>query len=127
MLVQVPSTRRDVRHRIRRGSASVELPHPRVPGTRVTGRLYVLSVAGFAFELEADPEAFRPGELIPRVDLRVGDCLLQGELAVRDVRDVGGGRIEVGCLFYPTAHDEERWSALIAGIEVAMRQEEAAS
>lgn len=116
-----PSTRRDQRLPVRRGSSSVELPHPLGAGRILRGELTLISVSGLAFEVEADAGAFAPGTGLAGVAVRVGHCVLSGKVQVRASKPVGDGtRAEVGCLFVPDSLEtERRWMAVVAGIEAA--------
>ena len=93
---------------------AVELPPP---GGR--GSLVSMSVAGFSFQIDADPAAFEEGVTIENVELQIGECLLEGDVKVCNTRRTAPDRIEVGCMFFPTMRDEDRWRTLLAGIEVA--------
>lgn len=119
MNTAIQSTRRDVRHDLRQGLGSIELaPSPAAPGG-VSGALRRISVAGLCFRVERDAPWLRPGALIPGVQVRVGECVLDGEIRVRSVVPDRRG-VEVGCLFHPSDdRTEERLMALIAGLNAA--------
>ena len=77
-----------------------------------------VSVAGLAFQVEGSLNSFRPGCGIDGVSVRFGGCRIHGDLVVRNSNPLDDGRIEVGCLFYPTAKDEDRWMTLLTGIDI---------
>jgi hypothetical protein len=82
----------------------------RAPLTRI-------SVAGFAFEIEGSTH-LRPQTTLQGLKLHIGRCVLEGQGVVRSVATVDGGRTEVGCLFHPeSSESEDRWTAVVAGIE----------
>jgi hypothetical protein len=96
----------------------VEFADPCGTGTRARGELVIASAAGIAFHIEGAPEQYAPGTPLDCATLQVGQCIFEGEAVVRNVRPVDAGRIEVGCLFYPAVHEEDRWMTLLAGIEL---------
>ena len=112
------TTRRDPRLVLRRGSAAIEFADPRSGGTRVAGDLVSVNVAGLSFEIGGDA-GLEPGQDLGEVVLRVGPCLLRGDLVIRDSHAVDTGRYEIGGLFYPCLQDEDRWMTLLAGVEAA--------
>ncbi|MCP3982310.1 MAG: hypothetical protein GY716_23655 [bacterium] len=120
MTLTPPSTRRDPRFNLKRGSSIVELDDPAGSGQSIEGVLTRVSAAGLAFETAAAPVAYIPGRSLGSLAVRVGECALRGEAVVRNIRNLGQGQIEVGCLFYPDVEDEDRWMTLLAGIEVAL-------
>lgn len=112
-----PSTRRDLRFRLRPDIASVELSDPE-HGDPFLAPVVSISASGFAFQIEGEPDRYRFGICFAGAVLQVGECRMRGEAVVRNTRRLEQGRIEVGCLFYPTAADEDRWMTLVAGIEI---------
>jgi hypothetical protein len=117
--MHAPSTRRDSRYSLRAGSSCVEFTDPAGTGSRMRGALVIASAAGIAFQIDGEPERYAAGTSLDQALLRVGECILEGEAVVRNVRRIAPERIEVGCLFYPAVHDEDRWMTLLAGIELA--------
>jgi hypothetical protein len=115
--IEAPSTRRDTRHAIRPGSSFVEFAHP--DGQEpVRAALTRISIAGFAFQFEGPLHDFQPETCLPGLRLHVGPCVLEGQAVVRSIISTHASGGEVGCLFHPeTRESEERWMALIAGIE----------
>lgn len=117
MSVETPSTRRDTRHAVRPGSSFVEFSHPDGQGA-VRAALTRISIAGFAFLLEGPLQDFQPETCLPDMRLHVGPCVLEGQAVVRSITAATESGGEIGCLFHPeTRESEERWVALIAGIE----------
>jgi hypothetical protein len=119
MTTTPPSTRRDTRHRLRDGSSCVEFDDPHADGASVRGAVVAVSAAGLCFRVDADATSYPAGTCLTALTVRVGECLLRGEAVVRNVRGLGPNRVELGCLFYPAAAEEDRWMTLLAGIEVA--------
>ena len=86
-------------------------------GDATHANLTRISVAGFAFEVEGLVNGYPPGTQLYDVRIHVGPCVLEGQAVVRSVTAIGEGG-EVGCLFHPNSREsEERWMALVAGIE----------
>jgi hypothetical protein len=92
----------------------------------LSGVVDAANAAGLALLVDAPPEVFSAGTALASLTVRIGRCVLRGEAVVRNQRAVGGGRIELGCLFYPDPVDEDRWMTLLAGME-AVGPPEAAS
>ena len=77
-------------------------------------------MAGVAFAVDAAPAGVAPGLSLGEVRLRFGECELRGDMAVRDLRPLPTGAIEVGGLFLPRdVETEGRLMALLAGIAAA--------
>ena len=111
MLQHAETTRRDLRFRVRRGIAFVEFE---IEGPR-RGDLTSVSVAGLTFEVNND-EGMEEGRAMQATVL-VGECAIEGDLAVRHIRRVNESRVEAGCMFYPSSHTGvEKWSAVVAVI-----------
>lgn len=108
-----------MRHRVREG-ASVVCATPLSESGALEAALTTLSVSGLAFEVEGDPTT-TPGTRLAPMTVRAGDCSIRGDALVRSVKVLGAGRFEIGCLFVPeSAAAEDRWMALISGVEVAL-------
>ena len=79
--------------------------------------LKMISASGFAFESMDDAPTLREGDQFRAVTIRVGDCVLKGDVVVRNFRQADAG-LEIGCLFHPQSPEwEDRWMTLLAGIE----------
>lgn len=118
---RTPSSRRDARHRIGGSGSLVTCAVPLSVAGAQEATLTTLSVAGLAYEVDG-PSAHEPGTRLVGLEVRVGNCTIQGDAVVRSSIELGPGRFEVGCLFFPASSaEEDRWMAVIAGIEVAMR------
>ncbi len=112
MPLHAETTRRDLRFRMRRGIAFVEFE---LDGLR-RGDLTSVSVAGLTFEVEND-EGMNESVAVQAATVLVGECAIEGDLAVRHIRRVNDSRVEVGCMFYPASHTGvEKWSAVVAVI-----------
>ena len=112
MPVHAETTRRDLRFRVRRGVAFVDFEIDRPQ----RGDLTSVSVAGLTFEVNTDEE-LAEGTAIQSATVLIGECAIEGDLAVRHVRRVNESRIEAGCMFYPSSHTGvEKWSAVVAVI-----------
>ena len=82
--------------------------------------LTILSVSGLAFEVEGEPTC-TPGTSLGATIVRAGVCSIRGDAMVRSVKPLGAERFEIGCLFVPdSAAAEDRWMALVSGVEVAL-------
>jgi len=112
MLQHAESTRRDLRFKVRRGVGFVEFDSD---GPR-RGDLTSVSVAGLTFEVNTD-EGLKEGIALQDATVLIGECAVEGDLAVRHLRQVNDSRIEAGCMFYPSSPiGLEKWSALVAVI-----------
>ena len=121
MAQKTPTTRRDPRFALPGGTGFVEFDSGRPGGGRVRADLTDVSVAGVTFELDAG-SSFKKGEILSNASAHVGDCVVEGELLVKHSELVHETRLEVGCLFYPSSQlDEEKWSAVLAGLQAAGR------
>lgn len=117
--VRHPSSRRDVRYRVREG-ASVACTTPLAESGALEAVMTTVCVAGLGFEVEGDPIC-TPGTRLAPMTVRAGDCAIRGEAVVRSVRVLGAARFEIGCLFVPESPAaEDRWMALISGVEIAL-------
>ena len=111
------STRRDVRYALRPGSATIEIPDVTQPGGRWVAELNTICVAGLAFAVTSSSPAVKDEDRFESVTVRVGDCIVRGDVTVRNTRRTAAGA-EVGCLFYPSSGEgETTWMILLAGIE----------
>jgi hypothetical protein len=120
--VQAPpeSTRRDRRYNLRQGAAFVEFADPRTTGRRVSAALKLISAAGLCFETEPWGRELLPGSILLDTTLRVGDCVLRGEIILRNVHDGEKRSVILGGIFCPASPEiEDRLMTLIAGIEAA--------
>ena len=112
MSVHAETTRRDPRHRLRRGIAFVEFE---IDGPR-RGDLTSVSVAGLTFEVNTD-EGMEEGTAVQAATVLIGECEIEGDLALRHIRRINDSRIEAGCMFYPSSNTgAEKWSAVVAVI-----------
>ncbi len=91
------------------------------------GRCYELDVTNisssgvsFSFEETDELTGLEEGTSLSGVVIRVGDCMIRGEMVVMHVTgDIGSRRI-CGALFYPaTDTDLVQFKGVIAGMEVA--------
>jgi len=90
-------------------------------GMRHRADLVEVSVSGMTFELEAGPK-FEKGAILVNANLHISDCVVEGELLVKHCALIHKSRVEVGCLFYPSSQiDEEKLSAVLAGLQAATR------
>ena len=113
---QSPATRRDLRHSLRRGIGFVEFEIGDSGNGRRRGDLTSVSVAGVTFEVDTDA-GMEEGTLLQAATVLIGECAVEGDLAVRYIRRVNESTIETGCLFYPSSHaGTEKWSAVVAGM-----------
>ncbi len=118
-----PSTRRDTRFVLRPGSGRVEFDHPRLAGCRCSSQLTMVSVAGLDFGLDESIGDVSPGMVFAGATVRVGDCALRGDVAIRNVAPGPDGLTRLGCLFYPASREDEgKLMALIAGMEAVQSE-----
>lgn len=114
-----PSTRRDQRYELPRGTSFVEFQNPLSESQGANAELVRISVAGLALETSG-PSMLRTGAIVKGVRVRVGECRIEGDLVVRSIEPAKDPALEVGCLFYPSGdRNAERLMALIAGIDAA--------
>ncbi len=112
-----PLRRRDLRHRLRRGIGFVEFEIDDSCNGQRRGDLTSVSVAGLTFEVDTDA-GMEQGTMLQAATVLIGECAIEGELAVRYIRRVNESTIETGCVFYPSSHaGAEKWSAVVAGIQ----------
>lgn len=113
---QSPTTRRDPRYDLRPGVGFVEFEVNGSANDCQRADLTSVSVAGLTFEMDTDP-GIEEGTLLKAATVLIGECEVEGDLAVRYIRRVNESRIETGCVFYPCSHlGAEKWSAVVAGI-----------
>ena len=111
------TTRRDLRHKLRRGIAFVEFETDDPSNGPRRGDLTSVSVAGLTFEVDTDA-VLEKGTMLQAATVLIGECAIEGDLAVRYVRRMNESRIETGCVFYPSSHvGTEKWSAVVAVME----------
>ncbi len=118
MSTKIPSTRRDTRFALRLGTSTIRFADPRSAGTLTVGSVMSIGAAGFAFQVTGAPSGFPNNTAFEEISLRIGSFVIEGEAVVRNIRELPGERVEVGCLFYPDTREEDRWATLIAGVEV---------
>ena len=115
--------RRQHRYPIQRGKlARVEFTHPSPNGRRYDLDVTNVSSSGVSFLFERADElaSLEEGLSLPDVVIRVGACMIRGELLVMHVTCDAGSRPICGALFYPaTDTDLVQLKAVIAGMEVA--------
>ena len=120
LTIHAPSTRRDRRHVLRPGAGVVEIPRTASTTAPLSAALTKISAAGVAFVLETPVAGLRAGSSLSGVQLRVGECVLRGDISIRDVRALDGAASEIGGVFLPASREvETRLMALLAGIGAA--------
>jgi len=119
MAQKAPCTRRDPRIALPEGAGFVEFEPGGSGDGRLRADLVEVSVAGVTFKLDAGP-SIEKGAILSNTSAHVGDCVVEGELLVKHSTPAGNSGLEVGCLFYPSSQlDEEKWSAVLAGLQAA--------
>ena len=120
MSVVVKSRRRQRRYAVSRDNAAwVEFEHA---GRAQRREVCNLSAAGVSFTIEdgGDPSSLPPGTALRSTRLRIGDCLIRGEMVVMHVSRAAEGCTICGALFYPAADDDLlKLRSVIAGMEIA--------
>ena len=119
MPIMISSLRRDTRYLLPPDTSFIDFPDPRKDGMRTTGNVTKTSASGLAFVVDGHVEGFPEGIGIERVGVRIGECMIAGDLTVRSTLQLDPARVEVGCRFCPAAEEEDRWMALISGIALA--------
>jgi len=121
MAQKMTSMRRDPRLALPAGAGHVDFEAGDSGVGQHRAELVEASVAGMTLELDAGP-SFDSGEILRNAAVHIGECVVEGELFVKHTESVHESRLEVGCLFYPSSQlDEEKWSAVLAGLQAARR------
>ncbi len=117
------SRRRQHRYPVSRGKlARVEFAHPGPHGRRYDLDVTNISSSGVSFLFEETDEltGLEEGTSLPGVVIRIGDCMIHGEMVVMHLTGDTGSRRSCGALFYPaTDTDLVQLKGVIAGMEVA--------
>lgn len=110
--------RRQHRHPVS-ADARVEFNYPGPEGARNSFPLVDISVSGFSFSMAEPLAGIEIGTSIPSAELRVGECVMQGDLMIMHVTPEWS---VVGALFYPaTDTDLLKMKSMIAGLEAARK------
>jgi hypothetical protein len=101
----------------------VEFQHPGPNGPAYRIPIVNLSSSGLSFQVDAaeQPELARlePGASLNGARLRIGDCLIHGDLMVMHVSGGADARSVFGALLYPASDtDLLKLKSVIAGMEV---------
>ena len=102
--------------------ARVEFAHPGPNGRSYDLDVTNISSSGVSFSFEETDEltGLEEGTSLSGVVIRVGDCMIRGEMVVMHLTGDSGSRHICGALFYPaTDNDLVQLKGLIAGMEVA--------
>jgi hypothetical protein len=109
--------RRDPRFKLRRGAARIHVGAQRSGATGLQGDLAEVSASGIAFELSGQDAVFDVGDVLTSVALRVGDCVLLGDILIRNKRELGASTTSFGALLYPdSTRSEDRMMSIISGL-----------
>ena len=123
MSATTKSRRRQIRHGVAPDKdAWVEFEHPSPNGRQHRVKLVNLSCSGVSFSLgpEEDLAGLEPGTEIPAAIVRVGDCMIYGDMLVMHLTPCGGSSLVCGALFYPKSDgDLVKLKGVIAGMEAA--------
>jgi hypothetical protein len=117
-MMRTPSTRRDERFILPLGRSRVEILTRGIDETVVFGTVVTVSVSGLAFQVRMAVSELPSGTFLDRIVVSVNETAFEGSAIIRNIRSVEDGQIELGCLFHPSATDEERWRVFLAGIEI---------
>jgi hypothetical protein len=123
MSTTTKSRRRQIRHSVSpHRDAWVEFEYPSPNGRRHRVKLVNLSCSGISFIV--DPEeglaALEPGTDIPGAIVRIGNCMIYGDMLVMHLTPRGGSDLICGALFYPKSDgDLVKLKGVIAGMEAA--------
>ena len=108
--------RRQHRHSVS-SDARVEFSYPDPEGARHSYTVVDISVSGFSFSMGEPLAGVDIGTSISSAELRVGECVMQGDLMIMHVTPEWS---IVGALFYPaTDTDLLKLKSMIAGLEAA--------
>ncbi len=102
--------------------ARVEFSHPGPNGRCYDLEVTNISSSGVSFCLEQTHEltGLEEGTSLSGVVIRIGDCMIRGEMVVMHLTGDASSRRICGALFYPaTDTDLVQLKGLIAGMEVA--------
>ena len=117
------SRRRQRRHTVTREQvACVEFEHPVPNGKHYRLPIHNFSASGVSFYLdeEHDLDGLDAGTDLPQATVRVGDCMIQGDLVIMHTTPGPGSRPICGALLYPaTDNDLLKLKSVIAGMEAA--------
>ena len=121
MTVRTASRRRQRRYTIRRDkSACVEFEYPSPNGRPYRLPLLNISISGISFALEDSDELalFDSGATIPEVTVRIGECLIRGDLVLMHLTPDERSHGMCGALFYPGSDTGLiKLRSVIAGME----------
>jgi hypothetical protein len=103
------------------GAGSVEIPPAAGRPAPIAAALTKISIAGIAFETDQSAAFLTPGSSLRGVRIRIGDCVLTGDVAIRDTRATSAARMEIGGVFVPANDEVEmRLMALLSGFAAAL-------
>lgn len=114
---QAAQRRRDNRYPVRRGCARFELSRQHPGDDLVVFEITEFSNAGIGFELGDTSMKIEVGTVLNEVTVRVGSCVMSGNILVRNVRTGESGNKMAGALFYPSSTQcQVRLMAMVAGL-----------
>jgi len=117
------SRRRQHRYFVSRDkTACVEFEHPMPNGRHFRLPIYNFSASGVSFYLddENNLSELDAGTDLAKATVRVGDCMIQGDLVIMHMTPGEGSRLICGALLYPTTdNDLVKLKSVIAGMEAA--------
>jgi hypothetical protein len=118
MPISTGSRRRQRRYVVRdQRVACVEFEHPSPNGRHYRLQVVNLSASGVSFSLEGEAPELDAGTSLPHSVLRVGECMIRGDLVVMHLTSELAGLV-CGALFYPeTDTDLVKLKSVIAGME----------
>jgi len=104
-----------------RGNGCIEFCHP-VSGRGCSAELTLLCIAGLAFVLQPEMEEIAPGSSLLGACLRIGGCVLQGDVLVKSSGTSADGVVTLGGLFYPATREfEQQFEGIVAGLAAGRR------
>lgn len=118
------SRRRQRRYSVsRERSGCVEFEYPSPNGRHYRLALTNVSASGISFAIEQDDEELsylESGANLNRATVRIGDCMIRGDMVVMHVTSDSESRHICGALLYPESDtDLVKLKSVLAGMEAA--------
>lgn len=121
MATSTRSRRRQTRHAVQR-DAQIEFEHPTPHGRAFRVPLINVSRSGVSFVLDEQlaDSGLDSGTNLPGAILRMGDCMIYGDLLIMHVTPGPQSQKVCGALFYPKSDtDLIKLRSVIAGMEAS--------
>ena len=123
MSTATKSRRRQPRYSVSRPKeVCVEFEHPSPNGRHFRLPVVNLSSSGISFLVGAQDDFPEPeeGSTIPRAVVRVGECMINGDMLIMHTTPGSGSGYVCGALLYPNSDDDlVKLKSVIAGMEAS--------